>query len=46
MPENPMNAKARMLTVMRAIGMPRNALGTLLIASCSRIPAKSTIARP
>ena len=45
-PENPMKAIARRLAVIRAIGIPLNALGTLLSASCSRRPAKSTIASP
>ena len=45
-PENPMNAIARILAVIRAIGIPLKALGTLLSASCSRSPAKSIIARP
>ena len=41
-----MNAIARRLAVMSAIGIPLNAFGTLLRASCSRSPAKRTIARP
>ena len=45
-PENPMNAIASRLAVIRAIGIPLNAFGTLLSASCSRRPAKRTIARP
>ena len=45
-PENPMKAIARRLAVIRAIGIPLKALGTLLSASCSRRPAKSTIASP
>lgn len=45
-PENPMKAIARIPAVTRAIGMPLNALGTLFSESCSRRPAKRTIARP
>ena len=41
-----MNAIARIPAVTRAIGIPLNALGTLFSASCSRRPAKSTIASP
>ena len=45
-PLNPMNAIARIPTVIRATGTPLNALGTSFIERCSRIPAKMTIARP
>ena len=45
-PENPMNAIARILAVTRAIGMPLNGFGTLLSAICSLRPAKRIIARP
>lgn len=31
---------------MRAVGMPSMPLGSLVRASCSRMPAKSTSARP
>ena len=46
MPENPINAIAIMPAEIRAIGTPLNALGTELRERVSRIPAKSTIARP
>ena len=45
-PENPINAIAIMPAEMRAIGTPLKDLGTLFRARVSRIPAKSTIARP
>ena len=45
-PEKPMKAMARMLAVMSAMGTPRNAAGTSSNSSRSRIPAKSTSARP
>ena len=41
-----MNARARILAVISAIGVPWKALGTLFRASCSRRPANSIIATP
>ena len=41
-----MNAIASRPATMRAVGMPSMPLGSLVSASCSRIPAKSTRARP
>ena len=41
-----MNAIARRPATMRAVGMPSMPLGSLVRASCSRIPAKSTSASP
>ena len=45
MPEKPIKAKANSPAVMRAMGIPRIALGTSLKVSCSRIPAKMVRAR-
>jgi len=44
-PEKPMNAIASREAVTSAMGTPRNDLGTSTRSSCSRSPAKSTIAR-
>jgi len=46
MPLKPMKARARMPTLMMAMGTPLKALGTSLRARCSRMPAKMTMARP
>lgn len=46
MPEKPMNAKASMAAVTRAIGIPFIPLGTLASESCSRSPAKMMRANP
>lgn len=44
-PEKPMKAIANIPAVTKAIGMPCIALGTLLKASCSRMPANITNAK-
>ena len=46
MPLKPMKARARIPTLMMAMGTPLKALGTLFRARCSRMPAKMTMARP
>ena len=46
MPLKPMKARARMPTLMMAMGTPLKALGTSFRARCSRMPAKITMARP
>ena len=45
-PLKPMKARARIPTLMMAMGTPLKALGTLFRARCSRMPAKMTMARP
>ena len=45
-PLKPMKARAKIPTLMMAMGTPLKALGTSFRARCSRMPAKITIARP
>lgn len=46
MPWKPIKAKASKPAVIRAIGVPLNAFGTLLSANCSLMPANNIIATP
>lgn len=45
MPENPINAIASKPAVIKAMGVPFIPSGTCVMASCSRIPAKTTNAK-
>ena len=46
MPEKPIKAKANMPAIIKAIGDPAKAAGTLRVSKASRIPAKIIKARP
>ena len=45
-PENPINAIARIPAEISAIGAPFRPFGTFCNSRCSRMPAKSSNARP